>query len=396
MAPKVYDILRSPLSTWLKVQCYFGSKYLLPTLPPPLYSNFLMTKLGVSVTAAVASLFMDPWTVDPLNGYALLAVAVMGFVPPVFTLVLLHSHRVESWFATALVLASYIFNTITFFMLHKTLSAWKPDTDAMTESLTELLGSGACGGNSAVHLCRQFGGLEPLTYLNGFFNRGSIPNIKTIPVLWGWTTLALIVALVAQLYRSRAAMLSQKTIQSEHGKEKLLVPGGGQPQKQQQWRQHRLAKGGLLESRLAPTTAQPIRVASLVFTSILFSLALAYNFRVVRQYQMMDVIDENDWSFGQVVGVLFWAPPLLDAAHSVLKKLRRGDVVSGAAARLQTHYKPVEERPAAVDDALFSLHDAPTRRHTVMTPEDGRISPDSRTSLNRGVGVPSDYWRDSR
>ena len=190
-------------------------------------------------------------------------------------------------------------------------------------------------------------------------------------------------------------MLSQKTIQSEHGKEKLLVPGGGQPQKQQQWRQHRLAKGGLLESRLAPT-AQPIRVASLVFTSILFSLALAYNFRVVRQYQMMDVIDENDWSFGQVVGVLFWAPPLLDAAHSVLKKLRRGDVVSGAAARLQTHYKPVEERPAAVDDALFSLHDAPTRRHTVMTPEDGRISPDSRTSLNRGVGVPSDYWRDSR
>lgn len=58
----------------------------------------------------------------------------------------------------------------------------------------------------------------------------------------------------------------------------------------------------------------------LLLTVVLFSLALVYEYVMVRAYQEMDVIDMNGWTFGQVVAVLFWAPPLFDATQSLLGK----------------------------------------------------------------------------
>ncbi|KXH45106.1 hypothetical protein CSIM01_01235 [Colletotrichum simmondsii] len=66
--PTVRESLRSPLETFVRVQALFG------------------------ISLATATLIMRPDEIDPLNGYALILTSIMGFLPPVFTLMLLHSH----------------------------------------------------------------------------------------------------------------------------------------------------------------------------------------------------------------------------------------------------------------------------------------------------------------
>ncbi len=54
-----------------------------------------------------------------------------------------------------------------------------------------------------------------------------------------------------------------------------------------------------------------------ILATVLFSLCLGYQFVMVNIYRLMDVIDFDGWTFGQVVAVLFWVPPALEIFHSV-------------------------------------------------------------------------------
>lgn len=156
-------------------------------------------------------------------------------------------------------------------------------------------------------LCHQLTGAEPLVYLDSFFNKNPIPNIKNVPMLWAYAT-AVLFALVG-----RQAFQSWKG-QGENSVEATQKPG----------------LTALAESRRAKTKAssffnrKAVRFSLFLLTTTIFCLALGYEFRVVREYQKMDIIDKRGWSFGQVVAVLFWVPPLLDTAHALFKSSNKG------------------------------------------------------------------------
>lgn len=81
-----------------------------------------------------------------------------------------------------------------------------------------------------------------------------------------------------------------------------------------------IQRNGILR-RLAEGLVSPwASFVILLLTTTIFSLTIAYEYVMVRAYQDMDVIDTNGWTFGQVVAVLFWAPPLCDATQSLLGK----------------------------------------------------------------------------
>lgn len=270
---------------------------------------------------------MHPSKVDALNGYALLASSIMGFVPPTFTLMLLHSHGIKSWFSTGLVLGSWALNSATFFILVQNLTSIKGDPNLLGVGLQSLFHTTSCGGSSAMALCHQLTGEEPLIYLDSFFNKNPVPNIKNISVLWVFATAVLFVAIARQAFQSW----------KKKGEESVEAT-------------HKPGLTALAESRSVKkkTSAffnrKAVRFGLLVLTTAIFCLALAYEFRVVREYQKMDIIDKRGWSFGQVVAVLFWVPPLLDSAHALFKSSRKdGSAANGEMEKTQPGHQGRED-----------------------------------------------------
>ncbi|OAA59951.1 hypothetical protein ISF_05962 [Cordyceps fumosorosea ARSEF 2679] len=130
-------------------------------------------------------------------------------------------------------------------------------------------------------LCQQLTGEEPLAYLDSFFNKNPVPNISNVPMPWAFASV-LLVAVGRQAFQS-----------------------WGKGDDEEAAATHKPGLTALAESRRRGQDG--------------------LGFRVVREYQKMDIIDKRGWSFGQVVAVLFWVPPVLDAAHALVKSSRRMD-----------------------------------------------------------------------
>ncbi|KZL79429.1 hypothetical protein CI238_01330 [Colletotrichum incanum] len=269
---KVRDALKSPLETFLRVQTLFG------------------------ISLAIATFIMKPAEIDPLNGYALILTAVMGFLPPVFTLMLLHSHGVRSQFSTALVFVSYLVNTVTFYLLVRNLSTRPYDRVFLDEAINNLFSTEACGGNSAISLCYQLTGSDPVGFLAGFYNAKSFANIKTVPALWVWSTIVLLLLITRQV-----------TASTEGSK-----PISELPSAKPKGRRNRQGLSGSFKILKNPV----FTFSTLLLATIVFCLCLGYQYLMVQANTLMDVVDRDGWSFGQVVALLFWAPPLLDIVRS--------------------------------------------------------------------------------
>lgn len=237
---------------------------------------------------------MSPKEIDPLNGYALVAVSLMGCIAPVFTLLLLHSHGIKSWPSTALCLASWLLNTVVFYMLFGNLSNSLNTIERIDHVLRNMFQTEYCGDSSAMVLCQEWTGSNPMKYLNDFYNQNLDTNIHNVPALWAYSTLVLLVLVVMQVLGRRDELIS-----------------GCAPVKNLNPTKHRtLGRGISLPS------PQSWRFLLLLATTTLFCLALSCQYVMVSTYHAMDVIDMHEWSFGQVVAVLIWVPTLLEVVES--------------------------------------------------------------------------------
>ena len=245
--------------------------------------GFLVAQCYFTIALEIAALCSSPWNIDPLNGYALLSVAITGFLCPVFTLLLLHSHGYRSLYGGGLTILSYILATATFWTLYANLSQHLGSTTGTDEALRELYQIPTCGGSSAIALCPQTIGNDPLDYLAGFYNDGGIPNLHTMPLLWGWTTFIL-------------TLLIANQVQHAIGCGKPGSPA-------------RFLSAWRIITRLL---AHPI---ALLVACTIFGLCLGYQAEMLRKYSGSDVIDWDGWSFGQVVAVVIWVQPVADYIH---------------------------------------------------------------------------------
>lgn len=237
---------------------------------------------------------MSPETVDPLNGYALVAVSLMGCIAPVFTLLLLHSHGIKSWPSTALCLASWLLNTVVFYMLFGNLSDSLNTIERVDQILRSMFQTEYCDNSSAMVLCQEWTGSNPMAYLNDFYNQNMITNIHNVPVLWAHATLILLVLMVLQTLERRQRS-SSGCIPSEK-----VTP----------------TKQRTILRRIPLPLPHGWKFLLLLTAIMTFCFALSCQYVLVSTYQAMDVIDTDEWSFGQVVAVLIWVPTLLEIVES--------------------------------------------------------------------------------
>lgn len=249
----------------------------------------------ILASAAIAAFRMNLARIDPLNGYPLVSVTLMGCIGPVLTLSLLYSHGVKFRSSMALCIISWMLNTIGFFMLVSNLSRSLDNPSIVDQAIRSLSETNLCGGSSAMVLCQEWMNTNPLRKLSEFFNKGTVPNISNVPLIWAFTAIVLL------------TLISRQVIQAREGEGMSIKKAS------QALRPAPIQRRGVLH-RLAEVLASPwARFFILLLTVILFSLTLFYEYVMVRAYQDMDVIDKKGWTFGQVVAVMFWGPPVFDA-----------------------------------------------------------------------------------
>ncbi|KAK3380701.1 hypothetical protein B0T24DRAFT_199441 [Lasiosphaeria ovina] len=236
-----------------------------------------------------------------------MVVAIVGCLCPVFTLLLLHclnAARVTR-FGTALTLTSWLLNTVVFFMLLPNLSTF--GDNVAEDALKQLFSVPTCGDSSAMSLCQQLTGDNPLQSLTGFFERSSWTNIRTIPVVWALTTVILLVMVADGARHIDVDRLL-------HGKQ---TPGP----KEEETNYSRLDETQQQESDSSSQEEQSPRTGRLIVAVVfimLCSVGLGYSFHMVTRFRDVNAIDTHGWSFGQVVAAVFWVPVFLDVAHSMI------------------------------------------------------------------------------
>lgn len=282
---------------------------------------------------------MSPREIDPLNGYALMVVAIVGFLCPAFTLLLLRclglclnkvtppTTITTARFGTILTLTSWLLNTIIFFLLLPNLSTF--GENVAEDALKQLFSIPTCGGSSAMSLCQQLTGNNPLQSLTGFFEKSSWTNIRTVPVVWVLTTVILLV-----LVADHPGLLHHNGHNEGHGEE--TSPKRKPPKEhmqettysrlrfqestgiQQQENDTVTSSSSQVENpspRLQTGRLRPIIAIAFI---LLCSVGLGFTFHMLMKFRQVNAIDIDGWSFGQVIAAVFWVPVFLDVAHSMI------------------------------------------------------------------------------
>ncbi|KAK0617515.1 hypothetical protein B0T14DRAFT_271797 [Immersiella caudata] len=266
-------------------------------------ATFLTAETYFSISTAIAAFIMSPRAIDPLNGYALMVVAIVGFLCPVFTLLLLRclTEARVTRFGTVLTVVSWFLNTVLFFLLLPNLSTF--GDDVAEDALKQLFSIPTCGDSSAMSLCQQLTGNNPLRSLTGFFERSSWTNIRTVPMVWTFATAILIVLVSEKVCRMAVGFRCRE--RPARGKEQETVYS-----RLGETRQER-------SSSQDPHSHRTGRLIVSVVFIVLCSVCLGYTFHMVVRFRGIDAIDIQGWSFGQVVAAIFWVPVFLDVAHSI-------------------------------------------------------------------------------
>lgn len=244
---------------------------------------FLAAECFFGASLAIAAIRQKPATIDPLNGYALLSVAITGFLPPIFTLMLLHSQSDRQWFLTVMVVFTWALSTGLFWALYDNLSSIDGSNERLAEARNSLFNVTTCGGYSAMSMCQENIHNDPLHYMMQFYNWNKFPGIQTVWLTWVLPTLVFIFLLVIRIV-------------------------------------------SFSKPRRGPTSFRHrniMRTFWVTSTALLF-FSFIYQLLMYLRYKQMEVIDKDNWTFGQVVALMVWAPVLLDLFfRPLLDRLQR-------------------------------------------------------------------------
>ena len=230
--------------------------------------EFHKSQCFFSATLMIASLNYGIYEVDMLVTFLLTPLATNSVLPVVFAYLLLLYYRQSSTGVTLLTISVYTLSTLVYWSLYSHVIPLGDSIDAFNiyqNFKFKLSAIPACGGYSGLSVCPNN------EYRNkGLFNaRDAIRRIKFLtPLIWAYSTLILFALLAYQLYR---------------------------------WRFKR-----------GPNTDSPVWHWAFWFTTILFLAAISMQLNVLLISTELKMVNPGGWTFGQIVAVTVWIPPLLE------------------------------------------------------------------------------------
>lgn len=248
--------------------------------------EFHKTQCFFSITLQIASLASGiVFGSNTLNTVMLLPVSTNGILPITFTFFLLLRYGQRSRYLSLLTAVSWILATIVFWPLRYHISAHDDidrEYNMYKQFMTGLSASRACGSGSVQSVCTTLKPSLPI--------KSALDTLGPSPVLWSWSS-AYLVYLFLRHYWPKDWYPTQRIAfnSSTHYR------------------------------KLSDATGMVTRPAfkDLVYwsVSLLFLTCFAYQFYLFSTNLALDIINLEDWGFGQVVAITIWIPPLLEYVH---------------------------------------------------------------------------------
>jgi hypothetical protein len=85
-------------------------------------SGFQAAQCYFNIPLAIAAYICGPFNLDPLNAFGLLPVSTNGFMPEIFTLMIMNYHECWHWYPLLLTYISYILNSVIFWAVMNCLT----------------------------------------------------------------------------------------------------------------------------------------------------------------------------------------------------------------------------------------------------------------------------------
>jgi hypothetical protein len=233
--------------------------------------DFHKSQCFFSATLMIASLTYGIYEVDMLVTFLLTPLATNSILPVVFAYLLLLYYRQSSTGITLLTISVYILSTLVYWTLWSHFIPIANSVDSIISSNIyqnyrfKLSALPACGGYSGLSVC------PASTKASGeLFNVSDASlRIKYLtPLIWTYSTLILLALIAYQFYQW-------------HSKRRL-------------------------------NTDSPVWHWAFWVTTIVFLAATGMQLNVLSISTELNMINPRGWSFGQIVAVMVWVPPLLE------------------------------------------------------------------------------------
>lgn len=277
----------------------------------------------------IASLTLHIYGHDMLQNFLLMPISLNGILPVAFTYFLLVSHngniRSPSGFGlAALTVIVYALSSVVYWSLYAQFLPFSSNTStpgifsAVSSSLSAIP---ACGHYSAFALCPKIPAYQ--ASLGDIEGAGDKLLVLT-PVIWAFSTVVLL-ALLASQFRYYYYHWRRRRLHHEHQHDEedfksaaaFFRPPWVGRQTTEAAASH--ASKRIRESIISLTFSE---VAYIVAT-MAFLAGMGMQLSLLSVPWTLELVDPDGWSFGQVVAVTIWVPPLVELLYEFEQKRRR-------------------------------------------------------------------------
>ncbi|KAH7386837.1 hypothetical protein DE146DRAFT_791929 [Phaeosphaeria sp. MPI-PUGE-AT-0046c] len=308
--------------------------------PPPthqsIFEDFLedfhKAQCYFSATIQVAALSYGIFTTNILITFLLIPLATNGVLPVVFTLFLLYKRdRKLEPNVVLLTIVCWLLSSLVYWALYSNVIPINGDLEnpqqeyrAYLQFYYKLSALDACGGYSALSVCPK----------NFRLGRGAIirasRRIRILtPIIWTFATLCLLAIIVA---RMRGIRLSEQTHKMLRVKKK---PTEISPSATEKTDGHESTYGPRMNihksqeptstatNKGRPKLSQLVTLHNFfyVLVTMCFLAGIGMQLSLLSIATSLDMMDRTDWSFGQVVAITIWIPPLLAYLYRELDEI---------------------------------------------------------------------------
>lgn len=264
--------------------------------------QFHQAQCYFSATIQIASLTLNIFTTDMLNTFLLLPLATNSILPVVFSYVLLLRCRKASMDATLLTTACWALASVVYWVLYSHLipinNQIKDENKryrAYQQFMYKLSALDECGGYSALAVCPnnlELGKTEIIAASH---------NLRVLtPIIWTFSTVCLLIALGEKLKRW---LNRPSATETNHSSEEDTAHDQTTPPPNSE------------HSSRSPFTNTVIY--SLI--TLCFLAGIGMQLSLLSVSTSLNMTNRKEWSFGQIVAITIWAPPLLGYLYEEIK-----------------------------------------------------------------------------
>lgn len=259
--------------------------------------DFHKAQCFFSGTVQIASITYGIFKTNILNNFLLLPLATNGLIPIVLAYIMVIRYGRSSTYLAALTVVTWLLSSFVFWVLYNQLIGITFSEEGVKnpqlyyQFMLQSSANPSCGGYSGLTLCPDRLVWTP---------QGILPEADRIkeapPYIWGWSTMSLFATLVIH-YRPR---LKRKETQDETTRQRH--PYDGQ-------RKNRLLSG----------LRQKAVIDGLFWIFIAIPIAIL-GLQISLLFGELSMMDHENWSFGQIMAVTIWAPPIVEYLYLLARK----------------------------------------------------------------------------